>query len=158
MPQADWRDGGAVDAIKKARLLLDAFDDLNKDWAARKTHPYLSIPCQVHVAQLNAGEYPTSFANQAEIVFNAQYLPSERDDKFVGGNVKKELEDFIYNAAKVDPWLQENLPEIEWLVDADCAETDVAGPFVQTCVQSLKSVGLAGKIEAWAFIPIWPGR
>ncbi|MFE4714224.1 ArgE/DapE family deacylase [Paenibacillus sp. NPDC056722] len=151
MPQADWQDGGAVDAIKKARLILEQFDHLNADWAVRKTHPYLSIPCQVHVAQFNAGEYPTSFANEAEIVFNAQYLPSERDDKLMGGHVKKELEDFIYNIAKSDPWLSQNLPEIEWLVDADCAETDVEHHFVQTCVQSLHSIGLEGKIEGLGF-------
>ncbi|MEK3699778.1 ArgE/DapE family deacylase [Paenibacillus sp. FSL R10-2199] len=151
MPQADWKDGGAVDSIKKARYILDAFDRLNEQWAVSKTHPYLSIPCQVHVAQLNAGEYPTSFANEAEIVFNAQYLPSERDEKLVGGNVKKELTDFLRQAALQDPWLSEHLPEIEWMVDADCAETDVAHPFVQTCVQSLQAIGEAGTIEGLGF-------
>ncbi|MFD2332926.1 M20 family metallopeptidase [Cohnella sp. GCM10020058] len=151
MPQADWQEGGAVDAIKKARYLLGKLDELNEDWAARKTHPYLSIPCQVHVAQLNAGEYPTSFANEAEIVFNAQYLPSERDEKLVGGNVKRELTDFLAAAAKDDPWLLEHPPEIEWLVDADCAETDADHPFVQTCVRSLKAIGESGKIEGLGF-------
>lgn len=151
MPQADWKDGGAVDAIKKARYVLGKLDSLNEDWAVRKTHPYLSIPCQVHVAQLNAGEYPTSFANEAEIVFNAQYLPSERDEKLVGGNVKKELTAFLAAAAREDPWLSEHPPEIEWLVDADCAETDAAHPFVQTCVNSLKAIGEEGKIEGLGF-------
>ncbi|MEF2966654.1 ArgE/DapE family deacylase [Paenibacillus sp. M1] len=151
MPQTDWQAGGAVDAVKKARLFLDQFDLLNEDWAVRKTHPLLPIPCQVHVAQFNAGEYPTSFANQAEIVFNAQYLPSERDEKLVGGHVKKELEEFIHNIAKTDPWLSENMPEIEWMVDADCAETEVSHPFVQTCVQSLQAIGLEGKIEGLGF-------
>ncbi|RXZ78520.1 ArgE/DapE family deacylase [Paenibacillaceae bacterium] len=151
MPQDDWQDGGAVDAIKKARHILSHLDRLNEDWAVRKTHPFLSIPCQVHVAQLNAGEYPTSFANEAEIVFNAQYLPAERDEKLVGGNVKRELTDFLEQVAQSDPWLREHMPQIEWLVDADCAETDAHHPFVQTCVQSLRAIGEEGKIEGLGF-------
>lgn len=141
MPQGDWRTGGAVDAIEKTNLYLEHFRHLNQDWAVRKTHPLLPIPCQLHVAQINAGEYPTAFANKSEIVFNAQYLPSERDELLMGGNVKKEIEELVANIAKTDPWLKEHPPKIEWLIDADCAEISDKHEFVQVFSETLKEIG-----------------
>jgi acetylornithine deacetylase len=140
MDQEDWRTGGAVDAIDKATLFLEHFKRLNKEWAITKKHPLLPIPCQINIAQFNAGEYPTSYASKAEIVFNAQYLPSEKDENGLGSNVKKEIEDFVMKVANTDPWLQENLPEIQWIVDADCGETDYANPFVQTMEKAALSI------------------
>ena len=147
MPQGDWRTGGAVDAIEKARLYLDYFTRLNADWARRKAHPLLPIPCQVHVAQIQAGEYPTTFANRAELTFNAQYLPSERDSFGLGGAVKREIEDGVARVAQTDPWLRRHPPDIAWLVDADCAETPASHDFVRLCVESVRSLGREGRIE-----------
>ena len=151
MPQAHWREGGAVDAIGKMLLYLEQFKRFNADWAQRKTHPLLPIPCQLLVAQIQAGEYPTTYANRAEMIFNAQYLPSERDEKLVGGRVKREIEQFVAAVAATDEWLAEHPPEIEWLVDADCAETDADHPFVRLCADSLKRIGREGKVEGLCF-------
>jgi len=140
MPQAHWREGGAVDAIDKMQLYLEQFRHLNDDWRLRKRHPLLPIPCQLLVAQIQAGEYPTTYANRAEIIFNAQYLPSERDEKWTGGLVKREIEQFIRAVADTDPWLRENPPVVEWLVDADCAETDPRHPFIGTCASALREL------------------
>jgi acetylornithine deacetylase len=147
MPQGDWRTGGAVDAIEKARLFMYHFDRLNSDWALRKTHPLLPIPCQLYIAQIQAGEYPTAFANRAELVFNAQYLPSERDAFGLGGNVRREIEEFVQAVARTDPWLQQHPPHIEWLVDADCAETPGDHPLVKACTHSLRRLGHEPKVE-----------
>ncbi len=147
MPQGDWRTGGAVDAIDKAHLFLDYFSRLNADWARRKIHPLLPIPCQLHVAQIQAGEYPTTFANRAELIFNAQYLPSERDSFGLGGTVKREIHDGVQQVAVTDPWLREHPPEIEWLVDADCGETPAGHTFVQLCLENLRHLGHEGRVE-----------
>jgi acetylornithine deacetylase len=48
--------------------------------------------------------------------------------------------------ADTDAWLRDNPPEIEWLIDADCAETPVDHPFVQLCAKSLS------EIRRWAVI------
>jgi acetylornithine deacetylase len=141
MPQGDWRTGGAVDAIERADLYLQQFSRLSADWSRRKTHPLLPIPCQVHVAQVQAGEYPTAFANRAELVFNAQYLPAERDAFGLGGKVKQEIEDFVHAVAQTDPWLREHPPQIEWLVDADCGETPADHELVRMCRESLADLG-----------------
>lgn len=137
----DWRSGGAVDAIDKAMLYMQHFSRINKEWATTRRHPLLPIPCQFNVAQFNAGEYPTAFANSAEIVFDTQYLPSERDSNSLGGKMKKWIEDYVYKIAQTDEWLSEHVPTIEWLVDADCAETSMEEPFVQTLCHSFQTVG-----------------
>jgi acetylornithine deacetylase len=44
--------------------------------------------------------------------------------------------------AETDPWLREHPPVIEWLVDADCAETDPHHPFIGTCASALRELGI----------------
>ena len=65
-----------MDAIQKARLLLDSFDRLNRDWSLRKVHPLLKVPCGCLVGQVAAGEFPSTYANKAEITLTS--VPSER--------------------------------------------------------------------------------
>lgn len=147
LKQGDFRTGGAVDAIDKASLYLEHFRRLNKEWSVRKEHKYLPIPCQIHIAQFEAGEYPTTFANRAVLTFNAQYLPSEKDENGLGSKVKKEIEDYVKAVAMTDPWLKDNVPEIEWLIDADCGETLDDQPFFQTVRDSAKEVNPLSKVE-----------
>ncbi len=136
----DWREGGAVDAIDKAAYILDFYDELNKRWAVTKKNKYMSIPCQIRFAQFEAGEYPTTFANHAELTFDAQYLPQEKDENGLGGTVKKEIEDFLAAVSQTDPWLRENPPHIEWILDADCGETSDQADFFRTVSESLRQV------------------
>lgn len=138
--QPHWQNGGAVDGIKKARFILNQIDRLNEEWAKKKRHDLLPIPCQVVSAQVSGGEYPTSYANEVEITFNAQYLPEEKDDKGAGSVVKKEIEDFIQQVASTDKWLAKNQPEIEWNLDANCGETSADHDFVQKLLDHNKEV------------------
>ena len=108
------------------------------------THP---IPCQIHTAQFEAGEYPTTFANRAVLTFNAQYLPAEKDENGLGSKVKKEIEDYVRAVAMTDPWLRDNVPKIEWLIDADCGETLDDQPFFQTVRDSAQEVNSQSKVE-----------
>lgn len=147
LKQGDFRTGGAVDAIDKASLYLEQFKRLNKEWSVTKEHKYLPVPCQLHVAQFEAGEYPTTFANQAVLTFNAQYLPSEKDINGLGSNVKKEIEEFVDRVAQTDPWLRENPPKIEWLIDADCGETLDDQPFFKTIRDSAQEIHPDSDVE-----------
>lgn len=149
MPQPHWQDGGAVDAIALGRKLLDAIDDLNRQWAGSpsKRHPLLPLPCQVLVSMLDAGEFPTAFAGQMRITFDAQYLPAERDSHGLGSRVKTEIEEFLAGFAQQHEWLRENTPSIEWLVDADCAETPGDHELTRTVHAAAESVGAVSRIE-----------
>ncbi len=151
LPQGDWRTGGAVDAIAKARLFLRQFDLMNQDWALWRTHPLMALPCQILAAQFEGGEYPTAFANSAAIVFNAQYLPGERDESKLGGAIKKMIEERVRKVAEMDPWLALHPPEIEWLVDADCAEVPADHPFVGCMTGALAGAGVDPRLEGIGF-------
>jgi acetylornithine deacetylase len=149
MPQPGWQEGGAVDAIALGRTFLDAVDELNGRWAAHpaKNHLLMPLPCQVKVAMLEAGEYPTTYANSMTITFNVQYLPSERDERGLGGHVKVELEEFFARFASVHPWLREHPPEVDWLVDADCGETPADNPLVELTRRAAEAAGAPGILE-----------
>ena len=137
LKREDWRDGGAVDAIEKAAWILDNF---NAVWAKTKGHVYLPLPCQVNFAQFEAGEYPTTFANHAELTFDAQYLPQDKDENGLGGKIKKQIEDFVSAVAKTDPYLRENPPRVEWILDADCGETMDTEDFFRSVISSLREL------------------
>jgi acetylornithine deacetylase len=149
MPQPDWRQGGAVDAIALGRKFLEAIDRLNAEWAASpvKRHPLLPLPCQVKVSLLDAGEYATAYASQMRITFDAQYLPAERDERGLGGHVKAELERYFGEIAAGDAWLREQPPRIEWLVDADCAETPADHPLPKTVHAAARLAGIERPLE-----------
>lgn len=147
--QGDWREGGAVDAINLARMYLNAIEMKNHEWSTdpRKNHPLIPIPCRINIAQINGGSYPTAYADHVDIVFNIQYLPNERDENLLGGNVKREFESFVAKVASTNDWLTENPPKIEWLIDADCSETPVDSDFVKTFMRSAEATGQHLKIE-----------
>ncbi len=149
MPQPHWRDGGAVDAIPLGRMVLDAIDALNARWAAdpAKRHPLLPLPCQVCVSMLDAGEFPTAYAGQMRITFDAQYLPPEKDERQLGGRVKAELESFFHEVAQSNDWLRENPPTLEWLVDADCGETPADHPLPQLLHRAAQIAGALSRME-----------
>ncbi|WP_455650178.1 M20 family metallopeptidase [Enterocloster citroniae] len=140
MEQSHWSQGGSVDAVKLLQLYLNQIDHFNGRWATKKVHPLMNIPCQLLVAGVHAGEYPSAYAGSAEIIFDAQYLPRDLDDHYRGTRIKAEIEDFVARVADTDEWLREHRPHVEWLLDADCAETPADGEFVKTMIQGAEKI------------------
>jgi acetylornithine deacetylase len=149
LERMSWQDGGAVDAIDYGKKLLNAIEKKNLEWADSdiKNHKYLPIPCQIRVAQLDAGEFPTTYASSCKITFNAQYLPIQKDSNGLGSNVKQELEEFFSSFITGDDWFDNNPPTVNWLVDADCGETPDTDPIVTTTLAAAKAVGLKSVLE-----------
>src|SRR5699024_3274135 len=50
-----------------------------------------------------------------------------------------------------DPWLRENPPTIEWIVNADCGELDASHEFVLTCKNSLTLIDEPAILEGSYF-------
>ena len=107
----------------------------------------MSLPNQVIVTQVRAGEHPSSAAGRAEIIIDVQYLPHERDANNVGGNVKREVEEHLRKISQVDPWLAAHPPRIKWILDADCAEVATDHPIIQTFRDASQAVG--HPLELW---------
>ena len=144
-----WNAGGPVDAIKLMRFVLEGIDVLNERWHTdpRKNHPLMELSNQIIVTQVRGGEHPSSMAGRAEIIIDVQYLPSEKDAHGVGGAVKREVEMHIATLAKVDPWLSEHPPRVEWILDADCAEVKPDHPIIHTFTEACASA--AHPFQLW---------
>ena len=95
------------------------------------------------VSMIKAGQHPSSWAEEAKIIFDAQYTANERDDNGLGGNVKREIEQHLEAAAGQDGWLADNPPQLTWTVDADCAEVPVDHPFVELLCETCANLGLS---------------
>ncbi|MCF3944122.1 ArgE/DapE family deacylase [Oceanobacillus alkalisoli] len=140
--QPHWSRGGAVDAIEKARYIMDAIDELNKEWSARpdKNHPLLTESNQIKVAMIEGGHHFSSYSDHCKLSFNIQVLPQESDENGLGTGSRKEFEDFIQRVAESDDWLRENPPKVNWVLEADCAEVKEDHPFVDVFKKSAKDL------------------
>jgi acetylornithine deacetylase len=135
-----WYTSGPVDAVQLCRQMLDGIDILNRRWMfdPKKNHPLMDLP-----NQMNAGEHPSSMAGRAEIIIDAQYLPSEKDEFGLGGKVKREIEDHVFNICQADPYLRRHPARVEWILDADCAEVPADNPFIAVFQQAVGKANLS---------------
>ncbi len=140
-----WYTSGPVDAVQLCRQMLDGIDILNRRWMfdPKKNHPLMDLPNQIIVTQINAGEHPSSMAGRAEIIIDAQYLPSEKDEFALGGHVKREIEEHVHNVCMADPYLRQHPARVEWILDADCAEIPADSPFVSMFQQAVEEASLS---------------
>lgn len=141
--QPHWSEGGPVDAIQKGRYILNAVDELNREWALRsdKNHPLLpSLPCQIKTSMVEGGHQRSSYPDYCKLSFNIQVLPSETNEKGLGEKTKKEFTDFMNKVFDSDPWLSINRPEINWISESDCSEVPVDHPFVGYFLEQAKKV------------------
>jgi acetylornithine deacetylase len=113
--QPDWRLGGAVNAIEKAALVLDAIASLRREWASRPgfSHPYLSPPSLLPTLA-RAGEWAVTYPASCELTIAVMYLPAQADPSGWGAEVRREVEDWIARETAGDDWLAEHPPVIEW--------------------------------------------
>jgi acetylornithine deacetylase len=82
-------------------------------------------------------------AGRGEIIIDAQYLPSEKDEFGLGGHVKREIEAHIHHVCQADPYLRDHPARIEWILDADCAEIPADSAFVTTLQSAVSDANLS---------------
>src|SRR6476469_10596090 len=111
MAQPHWRDGGAVNAIEKAGLVLEAVAQLREEWRGRadKTHPHLSAGDIVPTV-IAGGEWVVTYPSSCTVQCELMYLPANADSDGWGTLVEAEVEEFILRRTAADPWLAENPP------------------------------------------------
>lgn len=139
-------EGGAVNAIEKAAVVLDAIRRLREDWALRPRHPHLS-PADCVPTRIEGGEWIVSYPARCRIDCHVEYLPAQADERGWGSRVERELEEWIRRAAEADPWLREHPPRVEWLVGGvPPAEVSPEEPIVQAALAATAAVGRAGRL------------
>jgi len=140
-----WRQGGAVNAIEKAQVVIDALRAISARWADDATlrHPRLSAPAAV-VTAINAGDWAVTIPGEARLKVAAMFLPQQADADGWASGVQREISEAIAGACAADDWLAENPVTVEWWpntvmpleIDADesivavtCeAVADIGGP------------------------------
>ncbi|MSO94613.1 MAG: M20/M25/M40 family metallo-hydrolase [Thermoleophilia bacterium] len=110
-----WHDGGAVNAIEKAMLVLAALQSLRENWRKqhRFRHPYLSVP-DIVPTMVKAGEWAVTYPAECRIGIAVLYQPVQADADGWGSDVRAEVEGWVARAAAADSWLAEHPPRIEW--------------------------------------------
>jgi acetylornithine deacetylase len=132
-------EGGPVNAIEKAAILLEAIRRLREEWALRPRHPYLSAADCVPT-MVSGGEWIVSYPASCVVDCHIEYLPGQED-------VEQEFVDWIRRAADADPWLAAHPPRIEWAAgEVSPAEVPADDPVVEAAVGAVRAVGREGRL------------
>jgi len=148
MAQPHWREGGAVNAIEKMAVVLEAVRRLRDEWRGRpdKRHPYLS-PGDIVPAIIGGGEWIVSYPASCTLSCELMYLPGNADAGGWGTKVEAEVADWILRHCAADPWLAEHPPQIVWSVDIPPYEVDPDHPIVSTMLEASAAVGEPSRLS-----------
>ena len=142
MAQPHWKAGGAVNAIEKMSVVMDAVRRLREEWDGRpdKQHPHLSSGTIVPV-KISGGEWAVTYPASCSLTCEVMYLPGNADGDGWGREVEAEIEAWIATAAAADPWLALHPPVIDWALDIPPAEVDAAHPIVEAVAKASAAAG-----------------
>ncbi|MFN8223792.1 MAG: M20/M25/M40 family metallo-hydrolase [Gaiellales bacterium] len=149
-----FSEGGAVNAIEKAMLVVDAIRRLREDWRVQRrfVHPYLSKP-DVVPTKIKAGEWSVTYPADCRITIACLYLPVQKDASGWGAEVRREVEAWVSAAAAADPWLREHPPLVSWFDNGVMPmEIEPATPIVGITTAASDDVGRGGRLwglDSW---------
>jgi acetylornithine deacetylase len=151
--QPHWRDGGAVNAIEKAQIVLEAIARLREEWRTRADlqHPYLSPPDIVPTI-VRAGEWAVTYPASCAITSAVLFPPALADAEGYGSRVRSEVREWVERACAADPWLAEHPPSFEWAADIPPMEIPPDDPIVATVLAASADVGepaSLGGLDSW---------
>ena len=144
--------GGAVNAIEKMAIVLEAVRRLREHWARRPSHPYLSAGDCVPTI-VSGGEWLVSYPASCTLECHIEYLPDRADEAGYGSRVEQEFSEWIWEATRQDDWLLLHPPEIVWGVGGvPPAEVAADEPIVQTLLAAggdLDQPQMLGGLDNW---------
>jgi acetylornithine deacetylase len=150
----DWRRGGAVNAIEKAGVVLDAIASLRARWAAddRFRHPVLSVPSLLPTV-VSGGEWPVTYPSSCDLTIAVMYLPVQADGSGWGSLVREEVQEWIVRESARDDWLAEHPPVFSWWSNGVMPmEIPESSPIVGAMLDASADLGLRrelGGLDSW---------
>jgi acetylornithine deacetylase len=149
MPQPDWREGGAVNAIEKMTIVLDAVRALREHWSAGDGRHPLLAPGELVPTVIKGGEWWVNYPASCTATIDVTYLPQQGDsDGGWGEHLEGEIERWIIEHAREDPWLAEHPPSFEWGTNLAPAEIPADHPIVECTLGAGESIGRPGRAAA----------
>jgi acetylornithine deacetylase len=150
----DWRRGGAVNAIEKARVVLEAIASLRARWAADEYfgHPVLSPPSLLPTV-VSGGEWPVTYPSSCDLTIAVMYLPVQADGDGWGSSVREEVQAWITRECARDDWLAEHPPTFSWWANGVMPmEIPESSPIVGAMLDASADLGLRrelGGLDSW---------
>jgi acetylornithine deacetylase len=143
-----WRDGGAVNAIEKARFVLDGIDRLRREWRSRTDlrHPLLDAPDIVATKFVADAGWDVTIPDRAVVNISVLILPQQADARGWTGDAQAEVEQFLRRWCETDSWLAEHLPSFAWHTEVNPSETPVDTPSVRALLGANAALGLPVKL------------
>jgi formylaminopyrimidine deformylase len=125
-----------VNAIEKGTFIVSILQQLEQEWGMLKQHP-LFVPGQftIHPGVINGGPAGTPnpyIVSEYCIIDYAVWFPPQEDPE----DIKNEIETYIKNAAKLDSWLAENPPKVEWLLYWPASNVERDAPICKFCASA----------------------
>jgi acetylornithine deacetylase len=152
--QPDWRAGGAVNAIEKATVVVDAIRSLRERWESDPgfDHPYLSRPSALPTV-VQGGEWAVTYPSSCELTVAVMYLPVQADASGWGSEVQREFEQWLARETSSDEWLAEHAPTVTWQPNG-VMPLEISGsePIVGAVLQASADVGRPGRLgglDSW---------
>jgi acetylornithine deacetylase len=132
-------DAIGVNALEKGVLVVEALQELERQWGLTKAHPCFSpgfFTIMPGIFHADPGmPFPAYFPNRAELHWIVWYPPQESDQEVV-----RQLEEHVLAACRLDPWLRDHPPEFEALMRYPGMETDWEHPLPQAMSRAYESV------------------
>lgn len=149
MPQPDWREGGAVNAIEKAMPLLEAVRELREEWSVRGSGHELLKAGELIPTVIAGGEWWVTYPASCRFTVDITYLPEQGDpDGGWGSGIENEIEGKLRAAVESDAWMVENPPEFEWGTNLPPAEVQPGAPIIECVLESSGSIGRPAVVSA----------
>lgn len=150
-----WRSGGAVNAIEKAGVVMEAIAALRTRWEgdARFAHPFLSVPSLLPT-MVRGGEWSVTYPASCELTIAVMYLPVQADADGWGSAVRDEVERWLVEeCARRDDWLAEHPPVVHWETNGVMPmEIPESEPVVATMLDASADLGRRrelGGLDSW---------
>jgi acetylornithine deacetylase len=152
--QPHWHRGGAVNAIERATVVVDAIRSLRSHWAVAPglDHPYLSRPDALPTV-VSGGEWAVTYPASCELTVAVMYLPVQADADGWGSEVRREFEEWLRRETQADDWLAANPPTVSWHPNG-VMPLEIAEPerIVATVLDASHDVGMPGALgglDSW---------
>jgi acetylornithine deacetylase len=153
MPQPDWQEGGAVNAIEKMVPVLQAMGALREEWRARPDHRHpLLAPGDIVPTVVRGGTWIVTIPASCSVTADITYLPQHADAEGTGRAVEAEVIDRLTGAVAGDPWFAEHPLQFRWSEDVVPAEMPADHPLVTCalgCAGALGHRGAPAGLNSW---------
>ena len=151
---AHWHDGGAVNAIEKARYLLAGVDHLRTEWRSRLSsrHPLLDPPDLVPSRLVADSGWSVTIPDRAELTLGVLILPHQADADGWTRGVQHEIGTYFRTWCAADSWLAAHPPTFRWHTEVNPWETPADAASVQALLGANAALGLPvtlGGLGSW---------